>query len=166
MHRQVGVDPTRAPRAGAGGVWRSGGDHPPSCRVSSSGVLTRAPGSGYRAPGMIDPAREIDEGFVRFARALTPANGASDAASLGSGSRLDAAELVALLEAQMVSRHLDFAARALREAGRGFYTIGSSGHEGNAALAAATRPTDPALLHYRSGAFYVRRAAQVPGIDP
>ncbi|MEJ7772789.1 MAG: thiamine pyrophosphate-dependent enzyme, partial [Geodermatophilaceae bacterium] len=66
----------------------------------------------------------------------------------------------------MTSRHLDLAARWMQQQGRGYYTIGSSGHEGNAAVAAAMRPTDPALLHYRSGAFYVRRAGQVPGIDP
>ena len=42
--------------------------------------------------------------------------------------------------------------------GAGFYTIGSSGHEGNAGVAAALRLTDPALLHYRSGAFYLARA--------
>jgi hypothetical protein len=42
--------------------------------------------------------------------------------------------------------------------GTGSYTIGSSGHEGNAAVAAALRVTDPALLHYRSGAFYAERA--------
>src|SRR5262249_30317086 len=34
------------------------------------------------------------------------------------------------------------------------------------AVAAALRPTDPALLHYRSGAFYSARARQVAGIDP
>ena len=38
-----------------------------------------------------------------------------------------------------------------RSKGRGFYTIGSSGHESNALVAMALRPTDPALLHYRSG---------------
>ena len=48
---------------------------------------------------------------------------------------------------------------AARPRGR-HYTIGSSGHEGNAAVAAALRLTDPALLHYRSGAFYLVRAAQ------
>jgi 2-oxoisovalerate dehydrogenase E1 component len=53
------------------------------------------------------------------------------------------------------------AARYLRSQGKGYYTIGSSGHEGNSAVAAALRPTDPALLHYRSGAFYLARAAQV-----
>ncbi len=50
--------------------------------------------------------------------------------------------------------------------GKGYYTIGSSGHEGNAAVAAALRPTDPALLHYRSGAFFLARAALVDGREP
>jgi 2-oxoisovalerate dehydrogenase E1 component len=71
-----------------------------------------------------------------------------------------------LFEAQLSSRHLDLAARWLRSFGEGFYTIGSSGHEGNAAVAAAVRPTDPALLHYRSGGFYCARADQVGGTDP
>ena len=54
----------------------------------------------------------------------------------------------------------------MQQQGRGFYTISSAGHEGNAAVAAALRPSDPALLHYRSGAFYCARAHQVTGIDP
>ena len=49
--------------------------------------------------------------------------------------------------------------------GRGFYTIGSAGHEGNAFVAAALRPNDPALLHYRSGGFYLARAQQIAGHD-
>ena len=47
----------------------------------------------------------------------------------------------------------------------GFYTIGSAGHESNAAVAMALRPSDPALLHYRSGGFYAARAAQVAGTN-
>jgi len=65
-----------------------------------------------------------------------------------------------LFDAQLASRHLDIAARWLHSRGSGFYTIGSSGHEGNAAVAAALRLDDPALLHYRSGAFYLVRAGQ------
>ncbi|WP_239094833.1 thiamine pyrophosphate-dependent enzyme [Planotetraspora silvatica] len=65
-----------------------------------------------------------------------------------------------LFEVQLASRLLDIAARVLRERGEGFYTIGSAGHEGNAAVAAALRVSDPALLHYRSGAFYLTRSAQ------
>jgi 2-oxoisovalerate dehydrogenase E1 component len=77
-----------------------------------------------------------------------------------------AAQLLELFEAQCLSRQLDFAARRLSLAGEGYYTIGSAGHESNAAVAMALRPTDPALLHYRSGAFYCARAAQVPDTDP
>jgi 2-oxoisovalerate dehydrogenase E1 component len=71
-----------------------------------------------------------------------------------------------LFTAQSTSRHLDFVARELQREGRGFYTIGSSGHESNAMVAMALRASDPALLHYRSGAFYVARAHQVPGSTP
>ncbi|MGW6693602.1 thiamine pyrophosphate-dependent enzyme [Rhodococcus sp. NPDC054953] len=82
------------------------------------------------------------------------------------GSGLTVQRCLDLFDAQLVSRHLDLAARRLRAAGRGYYTIGSAGHEGNAAVAAALRPTDPALLHYRSGAFFLERARQVGGRDP
>jgi len=83
----------------------------------------------------------------------------------GEGSSHDDA-LLGVFDAQLGSRHLDLAARWLRSKGKGYYTIGSSGHEGNAAVAAALRRTDPALLHYRSGGFFLARAAQVGGRDP
>lgn len=76
----------------------------------------------------------------------------------GGGSAPPEAE--AVWRAQLRSRLCDFAARALKETGRSFYSIGSAGHESNACVALALRPTDPALLHYRSGAFYLARAAQ------
>jgi 2-oxoisovalerate dehydrogenase E1 component len=72
----------------------------------------------------------------------------------------DMPEAEAIWRAQVRSRLCDFAARALQGAGRSFYSIASAGHESNAAVALALRPTDPALLHYRSGAFYVARAEQ------
>jgi 2-oxoisovalerate dehydrogenase E1 component len=72
----------------------------------------------------------------------------------------DRSELEAVWRAQVESRQCDFAARYLQQTGRSFYTIGSAGHESNACVAFALRPTDPALLHYRSGAFYLARAAQ------
>ncbi len=89
---------------------------------------------------------------------------ASDAA-LAPGSSLTAAGLDRVFDAQLASRHLDHAARWLRSRGDGFYTIGSAGHEANALVAAALRPTDPALLHYRSGGFYLARAGQVADHD-
>jgi 2-oxoisovalerate dehydrogenase E1 component len=73
-------------------------------------------------------------------------------------------DLPHLYDVQLASRHCDLAARWLRSQGKGYYTIGSAGHESNAILAMATRPTDPALLHYRSGGFYLGRAG-LPGIS-
>jgi 2-oxoisovalerate dehydrogenase E1 component len=81
-------------------------------------------------------------------------------------TRLTGRMAVAVFEAMLASRHLDLAARYLRKEGPGVYTIGSAGHESNAVIAAALRPTDPALLHYRSGGFYCARAQQVPGSAP
>ena len=73
------------------------------------------------------------------------------------------ATAVALYRAGCLSRALDRQSRAMQRAGQGFYTIGSSGHEGMAAVAAALQPTDLALLHYRDAAFQIARADQVPG---
>ncbi|HTI25354.1 MAG TPA: thiamine pyrophosphate-dependent enzyme [Kutzneria sp.] len=95
---------------------------------------------------------QVDEHFIEAVQALSP--GRRPATKLGP-------ELLELFDAQLGSRHLDLAAREFRARGLGYYTIGSSGHEGNAAVAAALRPTDPALLHYRSGAFYLARMAQL-----
>ncbi len=63
--------------------------------------------------------------------------------------------------AERDSRLIDHAARWLQAQKLGFYTIGSAGHESNALVALALRPSDPALLHYRSGGFYLARAGQV-----
>src|SRR5580704_15564037 len=62
---------------------------------------------------------------------------------------LPAQRMLDLFDAMAGSRLLDIAARRLRERGRGFYTIGSAGHESNAFVADALRTDDPALLHYR-----------------
>lgn len=65
------------------------------------------------------------------------------------------------LEAQISSRVIDHTARWLRSNhGIGHYTIGSAGHEANALVALALEPTDPALLHYRSGGFFMARSLQ------
>ncbi len=75
----------------------------------------------------------------------------------------DPALAVSLFRAACLTRALDRTSRAMQRAGQGFYTIGSSGHEGMAAVAAALRPTDMAFLHYRDAAFQIARSAQVPG---
>jgi 2-oxoisovalerate dehydrogenase E1 component len=72
-------------------------------------------------------------------------------------------QAVSLFRSQCLSRALDRTSRKMQKQGQGFYTIGSSGHEGMAAVAHALRPSDPAFLHYRDAAFQIARAAQVPG---
>jgi 2-oxoisovalerate dehydrogenase E1 component len=111
--------------------------------------------------------QELDEHFRAAVSALTAPDQRGDPAQpVRTGTTLTGAMALQLFEAQLTSRHLDLAARWLRSFGEGFYTIGSSGHEGNAAVAAAVRSTDPALLHYRSGGFYCARADQVGDTDP
>ncbi|MEV5647455.1 thiamine pyrophosphate-dependent enzyme [Nocardia sp. NPDC052254] len=85
---------------------------------------------------------------------------------MAGGAAITVATCLELFDAQASSRHLDLAARQLGATGAGYYSIGSSGHEGNVALAQVLRPSDPALLHYRAGAFFVHRCRRVPGLDP
>ncbi len=75
-------------------------------------------------------------------------------------------QAISLLECQIHSRWIDFVARELKSEGKSFYTIGSSGHEGNAMVGQIARHTDPAFLHYRSGGFFFARARQLEGQTP
>jgi 2-oxoisovalerate dehydrogenase E1 component len=79
---------------------------------------------------------------------------------------LTAKKLIDLFESQVMSRHLDLRSRLMQKQGQSFYTIGSAGHEGNAACAMAFRPDDMAFLHYRSAAFMIQRSKQVPNQTP
>ncbi|NOE19713.1 MFS transporter [Ruegeria atlantica] len=108
----------------------------------------------------MDRAAIVHDNFLRRVAARDFPEGSAPAGPL-SGH-----EAVALYRAQCLSRALDRQSRAMQKAGQGFYTIGSSGHEGMAAVAAALRPTDPAFLHYRDAAFQIARADQVPGQSP
>ncbi len=82
---------------------------------------------------------------------------------LATGLRV--AEAVELWTDMARSRALDVAARRMKAAGTGHYTISSAGHERTSLVAAALRPTDPALLHYRDGGFVMTRHRQA-GLDP
>ncbi len=112
-------------------------------------------------------AEIVDRNFIEFVlgwRGQAQREHAADAQVL-PGSALDAQGFRELFESQLISRHLDLMARVLRVQNKVFYTIGSSGHEGNAMLARLTRHTDPAFLHYRSGAFMAERFRKLPGDD-
>src|SRR3954463_597140 len=74
--------------------------------------------------------------------------------------------LVELFYSQCASRQMDRISRRLQARGEGFYTIGSSGHENNAAVAEAFRLDDIAFLHYRSNAFQIHRSRKLPGQTP
>lgn len=112
----------------------------------------------------MDAAQAVHEKFLARLRdgRLPDRSGLPDPADVG----LDAATLADIYETQLTTRQMDRLSRNLQARGEGFYTIGSSGHEGNAALAAALRPTDMAFLHYRSNAFQLQRARAVPGTTP
>ena len=122
--------------------------------------------AGGDKPGNLTPEAELDERLRAGIAALERGSPTDPSGPIRPGSALTGTAALDLFDAQAGSRALDLEARRLRAAGRGFYTIGSAGHESNAAIAAALRPTDPALLHYRSGAFYLARAAQVPDSTP
>jgi 2-oxoisovalerate dehydrogenase E1 component len=135
--------------------------------AAPAGPEPDSPAAASAAAGSADLA---EQRLVRAIRELRPPAGGPGGsrergpAHLGQpvrpGSGLTVARCLNLFDSQLASRHLDAAARWLRARGAGYYTIGSSGHEGNAGVAAAVRLTDPALLHYRSGAFYLVRAGQ------
>ncbi|GAA2626756.1 thiamine pyrophosphate-dependent enzyme [Paractinoplanes durhamensis] len=115
--------------------------------------------AAFRDAGLVTTPQNLDERFRDAISALQPPDNRRPAEdAVRDGVTLTGARALELFDAQLASRHLDLAARWLRSFNEGFYTIGSSGHEGNAAVAAALLPTDPALLHYRSAAFFCARA--------
>ena len=116
----------------------------------------------------VNRAEVCDANFVEFVKQWDGPREARPAPHepILDGSALDAQGFRELFESQLISRHLDLMARVLRVQNKVFYTIGSSGHEGNAMVARLTRHTDPAFLHYRSGGFMAERFRKLPGMDP
>lgn len=117
----------------------------------------------------LNRAEICDQNFIEFVRGFKP--GATSTApgvdeAIVPGSALSTRGFLELFESQLISRHLDLMARVLRVQNKVFYTIGSSGHEGNAMVARLCRHTDPAFLHYRSGGFMAERFRKLPGMDP
>ncbi|HKT53657.1 MAG TPA: thiamine pyrophosphate-dependent enzyme [Caulobacteraceae bacterium] len=109
----------------------------------------------------MDPAESVHERFVTRlgAHDLPSPRSSLIPAQVG----LTDAKLVELFQSQVLSRQLDRTSRALQARGEGFYTIGSSGHEGVAAIAEACRVDDMAFLHYRDAAFQIQRSKKLPG---
>ncbi|MBU2048426.1 MAG: MFS transporter [Gammaproteobacteria bacterium] len=116
----------------------------------------------------LNRAEICDANFIDFVQQWRgdPAPMPAPGCPILPGSTLDAQGFAELFESQLISRHLDLMARVLRVQNKVFYTIGSSGHEGNALVARLARHTDPAFLHYRSGGFMAERFRKLPGMDP
>ena len=112
------------------------------------------------AARQINRAEVVDRQFLAYLEAL-----ASGLAEAADGPGIADADLLELFDSQMVSRQLDLMARVKRLENKVFYTIGSSGHEGNALVGRLTRHTDPAFLHYRSGGFMAERYRKIEGLD-
>lgn len=113
---------------------------------------------------MLDRNQSLKENFINFT--LTGDLPASSIQLSPADAGLSHTDVIDIFESQCMSRHLDLQSRIMQKQGESFYTIGSSGHEGNAAYSKAFRPTDMAFLHYRSGAFLIQRSKQVPGETP
>jgi 2-oxoisovalerate dehydrogenase E1 component len=112
---------------------------------------------------MLDRASVVDEQFVK--RVLQADFPMPHSAMSLETAELDKKTAIDLFDSQIKSRLLDLIARQLKEKGLSFYTIGSSGHEGNAVLGHVFKTNDMAFLHYRSGGFYLQRAKQLAGTD-
>ena len=112
----------------------------------------------------MDRADIVHDNFLRRVASgnLPDRTGISIPAEVGLATEL----MIDIFYSQVLSRQLDRISRKLQARREGFYTIGSSGHEGNAAIATAFRPTDMAFLHYRDAAFQIARSRQVPGQTP
>jgi len=100
----------------------------------------------------MDRVQIVHENFLTRVAAGDFPRGNTDVFSLTADAAMD------IYRAQVLSRALDLQSRVMQKAGQGFYTIGSSGHEGMAALGAALRVDDIAFLHYRDAAFQIARA--------
>jgi 2-oxoisovalerate dehydrogenase E1 component len=112
----------------------------------------------------VSRAGVLDANFAARVAAIAPGSRRVDLdAPVRDGSALTARLAIGLFEAQIESRVTDLLARELKARDQSFYTIGSSGHEGNAAVAAALEPDDWSFLHYRSGAYFCARAKLMPG---
>jgi 2-oxoisovalerate dehydrogenase E1 component len=114
---------------------------------------------------MINRFEILDQNFINFLSVDFTLTDLNLARAQEVKKLLTNEQWIQIFESQMQSRLLDIKARHLKKDNHSFYTIGSSGHEGNAAIAHALRVTDPALLHYRSAGFMIERSKQIPGMS-
>ncbi len=113
---------------------------------------------------LFNRAEIIDQNFTSFVKSGNLPQARIDLPL--SHTNIRPSDLVSLFESQVLSRHMDLKARLMKDDGKCYYTIGSSGHEGNAVFGKIFPYTDMAFLHYRSGALFIERSRQTPGTTP
>ena len=113
---------------------------------------------------LFNRAEIIDQNFTSFVKSGNLPQARIDLPL--SHTNIKPSDLVSLFESQVLSRHMDLKARLMKDDGKCYYTIGSSGHEGNAVFGKIFPYTDMAFLHYRSGALFIERSRQTPGTTP
>jgi 2-oxoisovalerate dehydrogenase E1 component len=113
---------------------------------------------------MYNRAEVVDRNFVQFVSEGRLPEARSHTGLEDSG--LSPAEFMDLFETQIMSRQMDLRARILKNQNECYYTIGSSGHEGNAVTGKVFRLTDMAFLHYRSCPLMIQRQKQLGGSTP
>ncbi|MCB1197427.1 MAG: MFS transporter, partial [Deltaproteobacteria bacterium] len=97
----------------------------------------------------MDRTKVVEKNFFDFLQSYQ-----KNATAVSSQSKV----LINIYTAMVQSRLLDYEGRALKALDKGYYTIGSAGHESNAVFGTLLKKQDPCLLHYRSGAFMLARA--------
>ena len=103
--------------------------------------------SNKDGPMAVNRASIVDRNFIQHVRSLSHDVDVTEEQRSQEWSSLKGWEIVDIFHTMMQSRHLDIRARELKKTDRSFYTIGSSGHEGNACVAKAITNHLP---HYRS----------------
>ena len=99
----------------------------------------------------VNRAEVCDQNFSEFVQklgrhVLSKKAKSDDAPDFAEQGPMHASRIfVELFDSQLISRHLDLMARVLRVKNKVFYTIGSSGHEGNVMIARLTRHTRPRI---------------------
>jgi len=113
---------------------------------------------------MFDRAKIVDENFLLLIK-----NGKlpSSKSKLNlSDTNFSSEDFISVFESQVISRHMDLKARNLKNEGKCFYTIGCSGHEGNAVFGKVFQIKDMAFLHYRSAPLFIERSKKLNGTSP
>ena len=113
---------------------------------------------------LFNRAEVIDENFISFLNVEKFPQARTNLKL--NQTNIRSSDLISIFESQIMSRHIDLKARSLKDEGKCFYTIGSSGNERNAVFGSVFPYNDTAFLHYRSAPFFLERSKQIDATTP